>query len=103
MIRLLSGLIGLAFAQAALAQVSTSESKLLDSLDPSRTLVLMKRLSEDVVSNRSGAGAGSAVSGSRDERLLADFIEKEMAALGFEVRRESYPVRAYDSGEVTLV
>lgn len=101
--RLALSLFSLAFSYPALAQVSISESRLLESLDPSRTLALMKRLSEDVVENRSGAGAGTAVSGSRDEKLLADFIEKEMAGLGFDVRRESFPVRAYDSGEVTLV
>jgi hypothetical protein len=87
----------------ARAQISPEEARLLESLDPSRTLALMKLLSEDVVENRSGAGAGTAVAGSGDEKLLADFIEREMAGLGFDVRRESFPVRAYDSGEVTLL
>jgi hypothetical protein len=62
----------------------------------------MRRLSEGVVLNRSGAGVGTAVAGSPEEKALADVIEKEMQALGLSVRREPFPVRRYEYGEVSL-
>ncbi len=84
-------------------QLSPTESQILNALDDDRTIALTRRLSEDLVKNDSGAGAGSAVAGSSDERLLAGFIEAEMTRLGLEVRRESFPVHAYDYGEVSLI
>ena len=84
------------------AGLSVDEQRLLSRLDVQRTLALMKQLSEDVVTNRSGAGVGTAVAGSRDEKALADFIERQMKALGLAVRQETFPVRHYEYGEVTL-
>ena len=83
-------------------QLSPTESQILSALDTDRTIALTRRLSEELVKNDSGAGAGSAIAGSADERLLAGFIEAEMKRLGLEVRRESFPVHAYDYGEVLL-
>jgi len=84
-------------------QLSPVESQILNALDEGRTIAITRRLSEELVKNDSGAGAGSAIAGSADERLLAGFIEAEMKRMGLEVRRESFPVRAYDYGEVSLV
>jgi Iap family predicted aminopeptidase len=81
---------------------SADERAVLDTLDVGRTLERMKWVSEEVVRNRSGAGAGTAVAGSDDERRLADFIEGELGRIGLSVRRETFPVRAYDYGEVSL-
>ena len=83
-------------------QLSPTESRILSALDSDRTIALARRLSEDLVNNNSGAGAGSAIAGSADERLLAGFIEAEMTGMGLDVRRESFPVHAYDYGEVSL-
>ena len=98
--------IVLAFAVVASAAVmadSTPEERAaLARLDVPRTLALMKQLSDDVVKNRSGAGAGTAVAGSADEKALADFIEQRMKALGLDVRQERFPVRHYEYGEVML-
>ncbi len=83
-------------------QLSPTESQILSALDSDRTIALTRRLSEELVKNDSGAGAGSAIAGSADERLLAGFIEAEMKQMGLEVRRESFPVHAYDYGKVVL-
>jgi len=83
-------------------QLSPTESRILSALDSDRTIALTRRLSEELVKNDSGAGAGSAIAGSADERLLAGFIEAEMTRMGLEVRRESFPVHAYDYGKVLL-
>ncbi len=83
-------------------QLSPTERQILSALDSDRTIALTRRLSEELVKNNSGAGAGSAIAGSADERLLAGFIEAEMKRIGLEVRRESFPVHAYDYGEVLL-
>ena len=59
-------------------QLSPTESRILNALDTDRTIALTRRLSEGLVDNDSGGGAGSAIAGSADERLLAGFIEAEM-------------------------
>ncbi len=82
--------------------LSPTENRILTALDTDRTIALTRRLSEELVQNDSGAGAGSAIAGSADERLLAGFIEAEMKQMGLEVRRESFPVHAYDYGKVLL-
>lgn len=82
--------------------VSRDEGAVLDTLDVAGTLERMKWISEEVVRNRSGAGVGTAVAGSEDERRLADFIESELVRIGLSVRRETFPVRAYEYGEVSL-
>ncbi len=99
---LLLVLIFIGTAQSVYAQISEAERQILDSLDSSQTEALLRYLSEDVVTNRSGAGAGSAIAGSEDERALADAIENEMKDLGLKVSREPFPVRFYDYGEVSL-
>ena len=99
---LLSALTFAGMIHSATAQITEAERKILDSLDSSQTKTTLRYLSEDVVSNRSGAGAGSAISGSEDEKALADAIEKEMRDIGLQVSREPFPVRFYDYGEVSL-
>jgi hypothetical protein len=95
--------LGLLLGRPSLAQISSAERQVLDALDPTAVVSLTRRLSEQVGVGPSGAGYGSAVAGSASEKALADFIEKEMRARGFEVTRERFPVRAYDYGEVKLV
>jgi len=90
-------------AEDARAQVSPDERALLDALDPTAVVTLTRRLSEEVGVGPSGAGYGSAIAGSPAEKSLADFIEKEMRARGFDVVRERFPVRSYDYGEVKLL
>jgi hypothetical protein len=95
--------VSLIGAEPALAQISPEEQALLDALDPTTVVSLTRRLSEEVVREPSGAGYGTAVAGSPAEKALADFIEKEMRARGFDVVRERFPVRSYDYGEVKLL
>ncbi len=85
------------------ADTSPEERAILQRLDVARTLALMRQLSEDVVKNQSGAGAGTAVAGSADEKALADFIEQRLNALGLTVHQERFPVRHYEYGEVRLI
>ncbi len=89
-------------AQSARAQISPDEQELLDALDPTAVVSLTRRLSEEVGVGPSGAGFGSAIAGSPPEKALADFIERQMRARGFDVVRERFPVRSYDYGEVKL-
>ncbi len=95
--------LGLLAAGSARAQLTPDERKLLDALDPDAVVSLTRQLSEEVGAGPSGAGYGSATAGSPAEEALADFIEGEMRARGFDVVRERFPVRAYDYGEVELL
>ena len=101
-----SNCLALALATIAssviMADATPDERAVLQRIDVTRTLTLMRQLSEDVVKNRSGAGVGTAVAGSADEKKLADFIEQRLKALGVSVRQEPFPVRHYEYGEVTL-
>src|SRR5215468_5074203 len=92
----------LALASLPAAQVMPDETAMLQKLDVNRTLGLTRRLSEDIVKNNSGVGAGSAVAGSADEKALADFIERQLRAIGVKTRQESFPVRHYEYGPVML-
>jgi len=100
--RLFFGFVVL-FGHSAHAQISPDERALLDALDPTAVVSLTRRLSEEVGVGPSGAGYGSAIAGSPAEKALADFIEKEMRARGFDVIRERFPVRSYDYGGVKLL
>jgi hypothetical protein len=82
--------------------ISSEEQALLGRLDPTRTVSLVRSLSEGVVTADSGAGFGTAAAGSEAERQLADAIEREMRSLGFDVTRERFPVRAHDYRGVVL-
>jgi hypothetical protein len=95
-------LVGALASRASAARLTADEQRLLSRLDVQRTLAMMKHLSEDVITNRSGAGAGTAVAGSADEKALADFIERQMREIGLVVRQEAFPVRHYEYGEVAL-
>src|SRR5262245_48650494 len=87
---------------SAFAQLSSDEAAILQRIDVNRTLTMTRQLSEDVVKNNSGVGAGSAVAGSADEKALADYIEKELRGIGLQTRQEFFPVRHYEYGSVTL-
>ena len=88
---------------SASAQLRPAEQALLDRLDVTRTAAVTRRFSEEIVNNRSGAGAGSVVAGSADEKLVADVIEQEFRNMGItSVRQEPFPVRHYEYGEVVL-
>ncbi len=89
-------------AAPALGQISPEERTVLDALDTTRVVTTLRHLSEDVAVEPTGAGLGTAVAGSPAEKALADTIEGEMRALGFDVVRERFPVRRYDYGKVTL-
>src|SRR5213593_3798229 len=91
-----------AIVAAPRADVAPDERTVLQRIDVSRVLATMKALSEDVVKNQSGAGVGTAVAGSADEKALADFVEQKMKAVGLAVHQERFPVRHYEYGEVTL-
>ena len=92
--------VSLIGVSSARAQVSPDEREILDALDPTAVVSLTRRLSEEVGVGPSGAGYGSAIAGSPAEKALADFLEKQMRARGFDVARERFPVRSYDYGEV---
>ena len=87
---------------SASADMTAAERALLNRLDLDRTLKGIRRLSEDVIRNDSGVGAGSAVAGSADEKALADEVEKQLRGLGLQPRQEFFPVRHYEYGRVTL-
>jgi Peptidase family M28 len=89
-------------AAPARGQISPEERAVLDGLDSTRAIVTLRHLSEEVAVEPSGAGLGTAVSGSRGEKELADAIERAMRELGFDVVRERFPVRSYDYGGVKL-
>src|SRR5215471_18337048 len=87
---------------SAFAQLTSDEAAILQRIDVNRTLTMTRQLSDDVVKNNSGVGAGSAVAGSADEKALADFIEQQLRSIGLKTRQESFPVRRYEYGPVTL-
>src|SRR5262245_36696370 len=87
---------------SAFSQLISDEAAILQRIDVNRTLTMTRQLSEDIVKNNSGVGAGSAVAGSADEKALADYIEKELRGLGVQTRQELFPVRHYEYGAVTL-
>ena len=85
-----------------LCQLGESEKTLIAKLDTSRVVSDLQRFSTGLIKTKSGLGAGSAVVGSPEERLLADAVEAEMKKLGLKTHQEKFPVRAYSYGEVTL-
>ncbi|MBZ5560766.1 MAG: M28 family peptidase, partial [Acidobacteriia bacterium] len=84
------------------AQPTAAERATLAKLDAARASAFLKYLSEDVVTTPSGAGAGTAVAGSSEEKALANAIEQEFKRAGLTVRQEPFPVRTYKYGPVTL-
>src|SRR5262249_35387469 len=79
-----------------------AEREILSKLDADRTGKEIQRLSVGTVDNDSGAGAGTAIAGSADEKKIADAVADEMKAIGLEVHTEPFPVRHYDYGKVSL-
>ena len=99
---LLVFLAAFVLAQRAEADITVSERAVLARLDVNRALTMIRHLSQEVVTTASGAGRGTAVAGSDEERALANAIEKELAGAGLAVRQERFPVRHYEYGPVTL-
>ena len=64
-------------AQRAEADLTASERAVLARLDVNRALAMIRHLSQEVVTTASGAGRGTAVAGSDEERALANAIEKD--------------------------
>ncbi len=89
-------------AAPASAEITPAEKALLARLDVTRALAMVRHLSQDVVTTRSGAGAGTAVAGSVEEKALADAIEQELSRAGLAVRQERFPVRHYEYAPVLL-
>ena len=98
----LSGVIAIAYASAARAEVTSDEKALLARIDVNRALAMVRHLSQDVVTTTTGAGKGTAVAGSPEEKALADAIERELTGAGLKVRQERFPVRRYQYSRVTL-
>ena len=84
------------------AALSAQEHVLLSNVDARRALDDLRRLSEEVVTAKSGLGDGTAVSGSAEEATLAADIAATFKRLKLDVRTEEFPVRAYRYGLVTL-
>src|SRR5208283_2904291 len=98
----LSLMLCLLFTRPAQAQLTETEKRVLGTLDASRVKNQLRYLSEGVVKTKSGAGAGTAVAGSPEEATLAQAVAEEMSKIGLDVHKETYPVRRYSSGPVTL-
>ncbi len=94
--------IGVLAASLVPAQITESEKNTLAKLDAARVMTDLQRLSTGVVKTRSGAGAGTAVAGSPEEKELADVIAQDMKKIGLTVHQEPYAVRRYEYGEVNL-
>jgi Peptidase family M28/PA domain len=98
----LSGVIAIAYASPARGEVTSNEKALLARIDVNRALAMVRHLSQDIVTTTTGAGKGTAVAGSPEEKALADAIERELTGAGLTVRQERFPVRRYQYGPVTL-
>ncbi len=88
-------------AQSA-AQLTATETRVLSKLDADRTGKEIQHLSVGIVDNDSGAGAGSAIAGTADEKKIADAVEQEMRSIGLDVHTEPFPVRHYEYGKVSV-
>ncbi len=84
------------------AELSPAEQRLLARLDAGRALDDIRRIAQDVVKAPSGLGAGTVVSGSAEEKVLAADLAASMRAMRLAVRFEDFAVRAYRYGPVTL-
>jgi len=100
--RLLTACFWLWLAGPAWAAPSPEEERLLARLDTARVEADTRTLSDEIVANDSGAGAGTAVAGSEDERALGDWMAARFRELGLQVRREPFAVRVFDYGKVDL-
>jgi hypothetical protein len=101
---LLAFIVGVPFPSTAQSatQLTPEENRILSKLDAARTSKEIQHLSTGIVNNDSGAGAGSAIAGTADEKKIADFVEQEMKTIGLNVHTEPFPVRHYEYGKVIL-
>jgi hypothetical protein len=88
-------------AQSA-SPLTPEESRILSKLNADRTGKEIQHLSLGIVDNDSGAGAGSAIAGTADEKKIADFVEQQMKGIGLNVHVEPFPVRRYEYGKISL-
>jgi Iap family predicted aminopeptidase len=86
----------------SVTRLTPTETKILSSLDADRTGKEIQRLSVGIVDNNSGAGAGSAIAGSADEKKIAEAVEGEMRSIGLNVHTEPFTVRHYEYGKMSL-
>ena len=96
---------GHAFTTSVVAQqmtLSTNEQKVLGNLNTKRTLATLRELSQVVVTQSSGLGEGTVVSGSEEEKIFADYIAEQMRSIGLDVQQEPFPVRSFTYGLVNL-
>ena len=89
--------------QATAAQALTPpEAALIGALEPARVLQDIRRLGQSADGIPQGVGEGSVVSGSDEEKALAEELAARMRELGLEVRIETFPVRNYRYGVPVL-
>jgi Iap family predicted aminopeptidase len=81
---------------------SAEETRVLAQLQSARALAAIGRLSGRQWPVASGLGAGTVVSGSAEERALAQELAASLRKLGLDVRLEPFPVRAYRYEPVQL-
>ena len=74
-----------------LCQLVESEKALIAKLDTSRVVSDLQRFSTGLIKTKSGLGAGTAVVGNPEERLLADAVEAEMKKLRLKTHQEKFP------------
>src|SRR5262249_540496 len=96
------GAIAIACASSPHPELTPPENALLAPTAGNRALAMRRHLSQEVVTTPTGAGKGTAVAGSPEEKALADAIERELRGAGLAVRQERFPVRHYRYGTVTL-
>ncbi len=90
-------------ATAAQSEQLTQEEKaFLDRIETTRAFKEIRHISEEVVSNRSGAGAGSVIAGTEDEKKSAKYIAAFFSRLGLEVEQQRFPVRVFEYEEPQL-
>jgi len=95
-------LLCFAATPAQSGELTRAEKAFLDRIDAKRAYEQIRHVSEEVVSNRNGAGAGSVIAGTEDEKKAAKYIADFFSRLGLEVERQSFPVRVFEYEEPEL-
>jgi len=89
-------------AVASRAAITSEEQRVLGLLDAERVRTDIQRLSQELIKTSNGVGNDSIVSGSPEEKAMAQHIADRFRQLGLEVRVEEFPVRAYRYDPVKL-
>jgi hypothetical protein len=80
-------------AVASRAAITSEEQRVLGLLDAERVRTDIQRLSQELIKTSNGVGNDSIVSGSPEEKAMAQHIADRFRQLGLEVRVEEFPVR----------